>query len=71
MKSFRWDVPGDTYKAPANEYEKMVVNCFLALTARGMDNTILEQRFQDAVNMADRVFDQIAAYRNYTKKGSI
>lgn len=68
--SLRWAKPGETFKAPANEYEKMVVDCFLALTARGMDNTTLEQRFQDAVNMADRVFGQIAASRDKVAKGS-
>jgi len=68
MGNFTWAKPGETFKAPANEYEKMVVDCFLALTARTGSDTI-EIRFRIAVNMADRVFDQIAAYRDDSEKG--
>lgn len=68
--SLRWAKPGETYKAPANEYEKMVVDCFLALSASSRSSRwSTEVRFRVAVDEADRVFDQIAAYRNDAKKG--
>jgi hypothetical protein len=67
----RWSKPGETTKAPANQYEKMVVDCFLALTARYGEDMTVELRFNHAVDSANRVFDQIAAYRDEAERGIV